>query len=142
MINYTVQKSDMQKISQQTQDNDLGYFKFAKIFISYVVVATIFSGLSEDALRYSPETVAWCASKTLVVLKYATMCAAAIHTIWLRHSASLSSRQTLKSIPLEKEIEALRAENIRLRQELTARQKVIKEPTLSVFTRLKCKIFA
>ena len=125
MINYTVQKSSMQGISQQTQNNDLGFFKFAKVFISYVVVATIFSGLSEDALRYSPETVAWCASKTLVVMKYATMCVAAIHTIWLRHSASFSSRQALKSILPEKEIEALRAENIRLRQALAARQKVI-----------------
>ncbi len=118
MVDYAVQKPSVQGISQQTQNNDLSFFEFAKFFLSYVVVAQIFSGLSEDALRFPPETVAWCASKTFVVMKYATMSAFAIHMVWHKYSASSSSRQAPKFISPEKRIEALQTEIARLRQKL------------------------
>jgi hypothetical protein len=118
MVGYAIQKPGVQGISQQTQNNDLSFFEFSKIFLSYVVVAQIFSGLGEDALRFPPETVAWCASKTFVAMKYATMCAFAIHMVWHKYSAPSSSRQAPKFISPEKRIEVLQSEIARLRQKL------------------------
>jgi len=119
MINTTY--SHVQQNSPQTQNNN-SFFKLIKTAGPYVIVSVIFESLSKQCILSSPETVAWVASKTFEAMKWTATVAGAAHSFWVCSPYS----QTTKISPDQKEIEALRAENIRLRQELAAHsQKIV-----------------
>jgi len=108
-----------QQIQQQSQ-KDKSYFELFKIAAPYVIAGIFFESLSKESILRSPETVAWAASKTFEVVKWATLTVGATHCLGLYSPLS----QAPKSILLEKEIKALRTENARFRQKLAARQAV------------------
>jgi len=113
--------SHVQQSSLQTQNNN-SFFKLIKTAGPYVIVSVIFESLSRQSILCSPETVAWVASKTFEAMKWTAMAAGAAHSFWVCSPYS----QTTKISPHQKEIQALRAEIARLRQELAARsQKIV-----------------
>jgi len=109
---------NVQRLSQQPKKNDVGFLTFFKIVAPYILAGFVFESLSKQCILSSPETVAWVASKTFEAMKWTATVAGVAHSFWVYSPYS----RTPKIVLYQKEIEALRAENIHLRQELAARQ--------------------
>ena len=111
-----------QRLSNQSKKNDISFFTYGKTVMPYIAVGFVFECLSKYSILLPPETVVWAASKTFEILKWAALTAGAAHAFWVYSPYS----QAPKPIRSEKKIEVLQAENIRLRQALAARQKVMR----------------
>ena len=129
---FYIQKSTPRDTLPNLKNNRLSFCGFMKPFLGWCVVGVALKGLSEEALRQPPETVAWVASRTFQVMGYANYTALFLGIIWALHSSSSPSRNITKLVATQEEVDSLRAEISRLQQELAARQSLAPVGTGSV----------